>query len=128
MHTSDTTIMSVQALWRGFDVNFDMRLLYCKWMLEVDEERNRDLWFGIKFIIFLSISLCLLYFLNYHSLCSLLNLELWFFPMQKCEWFIIHLHCFRTHEIYQAYNQILPILQEQELQEIAKISLPYPFS
>lgn len=42
-------INSVQALGRGFDVNFDTRLLYCKGdagsrIVEVDEEHSRDLY------------------------------------------------------------------------------------
>ncbi|KAJ7961096.1 MACPF domain-containing protein [Quillaja saponaria] len=44
-----TATSSVQALGRGFDVNFDTRLLYCKGVVgsrvvEVDEENTRDLW------------------------------------------------------------------------------------
>ncbi|KAA8517660.1 hypothetical protein F0562_015134 [Nyssa sinensis] len=43
-----TAINSVQALGRGFDVNFDTRLLYCKGVsgsriVEIDEEPTRDL-------------------------------------------------------------------------------------
>lgn len=43
-----TAINSVQALGRGFDVNFDTRLLYCKGVagsrvVEVDEEHTKDL-------------------------------------------------------------------------------------
>ncbi|KAL7265680.1 hypothetical protein ACSBR1_003462 [Camellia fascicularis] len=43
-----TAINSVQALGRGFDVNFDTRLLYCKGVggsrvVEIDEEHTRDL-------------------------------------------------------------------------------------
>ncbi|KAF9597690.1 hypothetical protein IFM89_021168 [Coptis chinensis] len=43
-----TVLNSVQALGRGFDVNFDTRLLYCKGLagsriVEVDEEHTRDL-------------------------------------------------------------------------------------
>lgn len=43
-----TAVNSVQALGRGFDVNFDTRLLYCKGVsgsrvVEVDEEHTRDL-------------------------------------------------------------------------------------
>lgn len=39
---------SIQALGRGFDVNYDARLLYCKGvagsrLVEVDEEHTRDL-------------------------------------------------------------------------------------
>lgn len=46
LHTAKN---SVQALGRGFDVNFDTRLLYCKGVagsrvVEVDEEHTRDLW------------------------------------------------------------------------------------
>lgn len=42
-------VNSVQALGRGFDVNFDTRLLYCKGVagsriVEVDDEHSRDLW------------------------------------------------------------------------------------
>lgn len=44
-----TAINSVGALGRGFDVNFDTRLLYCKGVagsrvVEIDEEHSRDLW------------------------------------------------------------------------------------
>lgn len=44
-----TATYSVQALGRGFDVNFDTRLLYCKGVagsrvVEVDEEHPRDIW------------------------------------------------------------------------------------
>lgn len=40
---------SIQALGKGFDVNFDMRLLYCKGVagskvVEIDEEHRRDVW------------------------------------------------------------------------------------
>ena len=43
-----TATNSVQALGRGFDVNFDTRLLYCKGVagsriVEVDEEHTWDL-------------------------------------------------------------------------------------
>lgn len=43
-----TALNSVQALGRGFDVNFDTRLLYCKGVagsrvVEVDEKHSRDL-------------------------------------------------------------------------------------
>ncbi|KAL6278295.1 hypothetical protein ACE6H2_021896 [Prunus campanulata] len=43
-----TAVNSVQALGRGFDVNFDTRLLYCKGVagsriLELDEEHTKDL-------------------------------------------------------------------------------------
>lgn len=44
-----TALSSAQALGRGFDVNFDTRLLYCKGVsgsrvVQVDEEHTRDLW------------------------------------------------------------------------------------
>lgn len=44
-----TAVNSVQALGRGFDVNFDTRLLYCKGVsgsriVDVDGEHTRDLW------------------------------------------------------------------------------------
>lgn len=43
-----TIVNSVQALGKGFDVNFDTRLLYCKGVagsriIELDEEHTRDL-------------------------------------------------------------------------------------
>ncbi|KAJ9545047.1 LOW QUALITY PROTEIN: hypothetical protein OSB04_024754 [Centaurea solstitialis] len=46
LHTAKN---SVQALGKGFDVNFDTRLLYCKGVagskvVEIDEEHKRDLW------------------------------------------------------------------------------------
>ncbi|XP_077239133.1 MACPF domain-containing protein CAD1-like [Tasmannia lanceolata] len=45
-----TVLNSIQALGRGFDVNFDTRLLYCKGVagsriVEIDEEYSRDLLF-----------------------------------------------------------------------------------
>ena len=45
---SHTAVSSVQALGRGFDVNFDTRLLYCKGVsgsrvVEVCSESTRDL-------------------------------------------------------------------------------------
>ncbi|GAV77182.1 MACPF domain-containing protein [Cephalotus follicularis] len=48
--TMHTAMNSVQALGRGFDVNFDTRLLYCKGVtgsriVEIDEEHMRDLYF-----------------------------------------------------------------------------------
>uniref|UniRef100_A0A7N2M5C4 MACPF domain-containing protein n=1 Tax=Quercus lobata TaxID=97700 RepID=A0A7N2M5C4_QUELO len=51
-----TAINSVQALGRGFDVNFDTRLLYCKGVagfrvVEVDEEHSRDLLFYEKVVV-----------------------------------------------------------------------------
>ncbi|XP_030541832.1 MACPF domain-containing protein CAD1-like [Rhodamnia argentea] len=44
-----TAANAVQALGRGFDANFDARLLYCKGVagsrvVQVDEEHARDLW------------------------------------------------------------------------------------
>ncbi|XP_059640019.1 MACPF domain-containing protein CAD1-like [Cornus florida] len=44
-----TAISSVESLGRGFDVNFDTRLLYCKGVsgsrvVEIDEEQTKDLW------------------------------------------------------------------------------------
>ncbi|KAG5550761.1 hypothetical protein RHGRI_015648 [Rhododendron griersonianum] len=44
-----TAINSVQALGRGFDVNFDTRLLYCKGVggsrvVEIDSNNTKDLW------------------------------------------------------------------------------------
>lgn len=44
-----TAINSVQALGRGFDVNYDTRLLYCKGVsgsriVDIDEEHSRDLY------------------------------------------------------------------------------------
>lgn len=44
-----TAANAVQALGRGFDGNFDTRLLYCKGIagsriVQIDEEHNRDLW------------------------------------------------------------------------------------
>lgn len=44
-----TAMNSVQALGRGFDVNFDTRLLYCKGVacsrvVQIDEEHTRDLY------------------------------------------------------------------------------------
>lgn len=43
-----TATNALQALGRGFDVNFDTRLLYCKGvsgsrLVEIDEEHPRDL-------------------------------------------------------------------------------------
>ncbi|OVA03281.1 hypothetical protein BVC80_8609g8 [Macleaya cordata] len=43
-----TILNSIQALGKGFDVNFDTRLLYCKGVagsriVEVDEEHTKDL-------------------------------------------------------------------------------------
>nr|XP_023920234.1 MACPF domain-containing protein CAD1-like [Quercus suber]POF25200.1 macpf domain-containing protein cad1 [Quercus suber] len=51
-----TAINSVQALGRGFDVNFDTRLLYCKGVagfrvVEVDEEHSRDLLLYEKVVV-----------------------------------------------------------------------------
>lgn len=44
-----TAVNSVQALGRGFDVNLDTRLLYCKGvagsrLVEIDDDHTRDLW------------------------------------------------------------------------------------
>lgn len=44
-----TATNALQALGRGFDVNFDTRLLYCKGVsgsrvVEIDEEHRRELW------------------------------------------------------------------------------------
>jgi len=44
-----TAVNAVQALGRGFDINFDTRLLYCKGVagsriIQIDEEPTRDLW------------------------------------------------------------------------------------
>ncbi|KAL3358678.1 hypothetical protein AABB24_015668 [Solanum stoloniferum] len=44
-----TVINAVEALGRGFDVNYDTRLLYCKGVdgsrvVEINEEHTRDLW------------------------------------------------------------------------------------
>ncbi|PHU07535.1 MACPF domain-containing protein CAD1 [Capsicum chinense] len=44
-----TVVNVVQALGRGFDVNYDTRLLYCKGVggsrvVEISEEHCRDLW------------------------------------------------------------------------------------
>ena len=46
VHTASNAL---QALGRGFDVNFDTRLLYCKGVsgsrvVEIDEEHRRELW------------------------------------------------------------------------------------
>ncbi|KAH1256419.1 MACPF domain-containing protein CAD1 [Glycine max] len=46
VHTASN---AMQALGRGFDVNFDTRLLYCKGVsgsrvVEIDEEHRRELW------------------------------------------------------------------------------------
>ena len=46
MHTA---MNAVQALGRGFDVNYDTRLLYCKGVtgskiVEIDEEHGRDIY------------------------------------------------------------------------------------
>ncbi len=51
-----TAINSVQALGRGFDVNFDTRLLYCKGVagcrvVEVDEEHTSDLLLYDKIVV-----------------------------------------------------------------------------
>ncbi|XP_038697575.1 MACPF domain-containing protein CAD1-like [Tripterygium wilfordii] len=51
-----TVVNSVQALGRGFDVNSDTRLLYCKGIagsriVEVDEEQTRDLFLYDDFVL-----------------------------------------------------------------------------
>ncbi|KAF8394823.1 hypothetical protein HHK36_018759 [Tetracentron sinense] len=48
MEENAAVFQSIQALGRGFDVNFDTRLLYCKGVagsriVEVDEEQTKDL-------------------------------------------------------------------------------------
>lgn len=53
LHTAKN---SVQALGKGFDVNFDTRLLYCKGVagsriVEIDEEHKRDLWLYDNLIV-----------------------------------------------------------------------------
>lgn len=52
----DTAVNSVQALGRGFDVNYDTRLLYCKGILgsrivDIDEEHTRDLYLADDFVV-----------------------------------------------------------------------------
>lgn len=44
-----TAMNAVQAIGKGFDVNFDTRLLYCKGVtgskiVEIDEENGRDIY------------------------------------------------------------------------------------
>ncbi|CAK9144476.1 unnamed protein product [Ilex paraguariensis] len=51
-----TAINSVQALGRGFDVNFDTRLLYCKGVggsrvVEVDDDHPRHLWLHENLVV-----------------------------------------------------------------------------
>ncbi|KAL3615776.1 cinnamoyl-Coa reductase [Castilleja foliolosa] len=51
-----TAINSVQALGRGFDVNYDTRLLYCKGVagsriVEIDEEHTRDLYLSDDLVV-----------------------------------------------------------------------------
>ncbi|KAK4481270.1 hypothetical protein RD792_012154 [Penstemon davidsonii] len=51
-----TTINSVQALGKGFDVNYDTRLLYCKGVsgsriVDIDEEHTRDLYLSENLIV-----------------------------------------------------------------------------
>lgn len=51
-----TAANSVQALGRGFDVNFDTRLLYCKGVVgsrvvEVDEEHKKDLFLYDEIVV-----------------------------------------------------------------------------
>ncbi|PIN08196.1 hypothetical protein CDL12_19227 [Handroanthus impetiginosus] len=51
-----TAINSVQALGRGFDVNYDTRLLYCKGVagsriIDIDEEHTRDLYLSDNLVV-----------------------------------------------------------------------------
>lgn len=51
-----TAINSVQALGKGFDVNFDTRLLYCKGVagsrvVEIDDEHKRDLYLDDSIVV-----------------------------------------------------------------------------
>ncbi|XP_063939126.1 MACPF domain-containing protein CAD1 [Daucus carota subsp. sativus] len=51
-----TAINSVQALGKGFDVNFDTRLLYCKGIagsrvIEIDDEHKRDLYLDDHIVV-----------------------------------------------------------------------------
>ncbi|KAL6987974.1 hypothetical protein U1Q18_013720 [Sarracenia purpurea var. burkii] len=51
-----TAMNSVQALGKGFDLNFDTRLLYCKGVggsrvVEIDEEHTRDLCLYDTFVV-----------------------------------------------------------------------------
>ncbi|KAL2500384.1 MACPF domain-containing protein CAD1 [Forsythia ovata] len=51
-----TAMNSVQALGRGFDVNYDTRLLYCKGVagsriVEIDEEHTRDLYLTDNLVV-----------------------------------------------------------------------------
>ncbi|XP_038990671.1 MACPF domain-containing protein CAD1-like isoform X1 [Hibiscus syriacus] len=51
-----TAINAVQALGRGFDVNFDTRLLYCKGVagsriVEIDEEHVRDVYLDDQLVL-----------------------------------------------------------------------------
>lgn len=51
-----TTLNSVQALGRGFDVNYDTRLLYCKGVagsriVDIDEEHTRDLYLSDDLVV-----------------------------------------------------------------------------
>ncbi|KAL0375445.1 UNVERIFIED_CONTAM: MACPF domain-containing protein CAD1 [Sesamum radiatum] len=51
-----TAINSVQALGRGFDVNYDTRLLYCKGVagsriVDIDEEHTRDLYLTDNLVV-----------------------------------------------------------------------------
>ncbi|KAL1549059.1 MACPF domain-containing protein CAD1-like isoform X1 [Salvia divinorum] len=52
----DTAINSVQALGRGFDLNYDTRLLYCKGVsgsriVDIDVEHTRDLYLSDDFVV-----------------------------------------------------------------------------
>ncbi|KAL8526481.1 hypothetical protein ACS0TY_015618 [Phlomoides rotata] len=51
-----TALNSVQALGRGFDVNYDTRLLYCKGVsgsriVDIDEEHTRDLYMSDDLVV-----------------------------------------------------------------------------
>lgn len=51
-----TALNSVQALGRGFDVNYDTRLLYCKGVsgsriVDIDEEHSRDLYLSDDLVV-----------------------------------------------------------------------------
>lgn len=51
-----TAINAVQALGRGFDVNYDTRLLYCKGVMdsrivEIDEEHVRDIYLDDQIVL-----------------------------------------------------------------------------
>lgn len=51
-----TAINSVEALGKGFDVNFDTRLLYCKGVagsrvIEIDDDHKRDLYLDDSIVV-----------------------------------------------------------------------------